>query len=463
MAVEEMEKQIKGSHEKSETENNDLGIEDPSPRCVLEIPVTSSDSDNSSSSSSCSSCSPDKSSSPLSTAPTNGRQWNKMIESIKKKSIRRFSVIPLLASYELTRKNMRRKQPKLSPASENEIDCDQILIAKPSWRNFTYEELVAATDSFNPENMIGKGGHAEVYKGVLPDGETVAIKKLTRHAKEEEERVSDFLSELGIIAHVNHPNAARLRGFSSDRGLHFVLEYSPHGSLSSLLFGSDECLDWKKRYKVALGIADGLSYLHNDCPRRIIHRDIKASNILLSQDYEAQISDFGLAKWLPENWPHHIVFPIEGTFGYLAPEYFMHGIVDEKTDVFAFGVLLLEIITGRRAVDTASRQSIVMWAKPLLEKNSVQEIVDPKLEGDFDETEMKRVMQTASMCIHHVANMRPDMNRLAQLLRGDDRLAELQQKPCGARTVSLDDCDLQDHTSSSYLNDLTRHRQLLME
>ncbi|KAL1196417.1 Receptor-like cytosolic serine/threonine-protein kinase RBK1 [Cardamine amara subsp. amara] len=471
MAVEEMEKKINGSYEKPETEQqkNDLAIEDPSPRCVLEIPVMSSDSDHSSSSS-CSSCSPEKSSSPLSTTPTNvssfyhhGLQWNKMIDSIKKKSIRRFSVIPLLASYELTRKNMRRKQPKLSPSSENEIDCDQILVAKPSWRNFTFEELVAATDNFNPENMIGKGGHAEVYKGVLPDGETVAIKKLTRHAKEVEERVSDFLSELGIIAHVNHPNAARLRGFSSDRGLHFVLEYSPHGSLASLLFGSEECLDWKKRYKVALGIADGLSYLHNDCPRRIIHRDIKASNILLSQDYEAQISDFGLAKWLPENWPHHIVFPIEGTFGYLAPEYFMHGIVDEKTDVFAFGVLLLEIITGRRAVDTDSRQSIVMWAKPLLEKNSAEELVDPQLGNDFDETEMKRVMQTASMCIHHVATMRPDMNRLVQLLRGDDRLAEVQQQSGGARAVSLDGCDDLDHTSLSYLNDLTRHRQLLME
>jgi hypothetical protein len=306
-----MEKKIKGSQE-TELHKNDLSIEDPSPRCVLEIPVMSSDSDNSSS---CSSCSPDKSSSPLSTTPPNVssfHQWNKMIESIKKKSIRRFSVIPLLASYELTRK---KKQPKLSPCSENDFDCDQILVAKPSWRNFTFDELVAATDNFNPENMIGKGGHAEVYKGVLPDGETVAIKKLTRHAKEVEERVSDFLSELGIIAHVNHPNAARLRGFSCDRGLHFVLEYSSHGSLASLLFGSEECLDWKKRYKVAMGIADGLSYLHNDCPRRIIHRDIKASNILLSQDYEAQISDFGLAKWLPEHWPHHIVFPIEGTFG----------------------------------------------------------------------------------------------------------------------------------------------------
>lgn len=147
-----MEKKIKGSHE-TELQKNDLCIEDPSPRCVLEIPVMSSDSDNSSSSSSCSSCSPDKSSSPLSTTPTNVssfHQWNKMIDSIKKKSMRRFSVIPLLASYEFTRKNMRRKQPKLSPSSENEFDCDQILFAKPSWRNFTFEELVAATDNFNP-------------------------------------------------------------------------------------------------------------------------------------------------------------------------------------------------------------------------------------------------------------------------------------------------------------------------
>lgn len=138
--ITEMEKKIKGSNERTESE-------DPSPRCVLEIPATSSDSDNSSS---CSSCSPDKSSSsPLSTTATNGRQWNKMIESIKKKSIRRFSVIPLLASYELTRKNMRRKQPKLSPSPDNVFDCDQFLVAKPSWRNFTYDELVAATDGFN--------------------------------------------------------------------------------------------------------------------------------------------------------------------------------------------------------------------------------------------------------------------------------------------------------------------------
>ncbi|XP_010547588.1 PREDICTED: receptor-like cytosolic serine/threonine-protein kinase RBK1 isoform X2 [Tarenaya hassleriana] len=466
MAVEEKEIHDKGSREKPEVElkRNELGLDDPSPRCVLEIPVLGSDSDNSSS---CSSCSPDKSSSSASTPrgvsaiQHHGLQWNKMIENIKKKSMRRFSVIPLLASYELSRKNFRKKLPK-DPPSDYNVSCDHFLVAKPSWRNFSYDELAAATDDFNPENMIGKGGHAEVYKGTLPDGEIVAIKKLKSNAKVEEEKVSNFLSELGIIAHVNHPNAAHLRGFSTDRGLHFVLEYSPHGSLASWLFGSGESLEWKIRYKVAIGIADGLSYLHHECPRRIIHRDIKASNILLTRDYEAQISDFGLAKWLPENWPHHVVFPIEGTFGYLAPEYFMHGIVDEKTDVFAFGVLLLEIITGRRAVDTASRQSLVIWAKPLLEKNSVREIVDTRLGDNFDSMEMKRVMLTASICIHHIATMRPNMTRVVQLLQGEDGPAELQ-KSGGGRAVSLDGCYLHDYTCAAYLNELTRHRQLVME
>ncbi|CAA7027202.1 unnamed protein product [Microthlaspi erraticum] len=470
MAVEETEKknnkESKEENQEIELHRNDLGLEDSS------SPVIASDTDNSSSNySSFSSCSSDdktsSSPSPFSITPDKnvssssyqGLQWNKMIESIKKKSVRRFAVLPLLASYELKRKNLRRKQPKIS-ISENVFPCDTFFMAKPSWRNFTYEELAVATDHFNPENMIGKGGHAEVYKGVLADGETVAIKKLMSHAKEEEERVSDFLSELGIIAHVNHQNAARLRGFSCDRGFHFVLEYAPHGSLATMLF--EECLEWKIRYKVALGIADGLSYLHNACPRRIIHRDIKASNILLNRDYEAQISDFGLAKWLPENWPHHVVFPIEGTFGYMAPEYFIHGIVDEKIDVFAFGVLLLEIITSRRAVDTASRQSIVAWAKPYLEKNSMEEIVDHRLGNEYCPTEMQRVMLTASMCIQHIATLRPDMTRLVQLLRGEDGPAELQKKPC-ERTVGVNACDLQDYTSSSYLNEITRHRQLLME
>lgn len=441
-------------------------LEDPSPRCVLEIPISGTDSDHSSSSSSsCSSGSTEKLV-PERTGilrESNGIQWKQILDSFKKKSVRRFSVIPLISTYEtIARKNLRRKLARIQHSADVFIDCEGIMAPKPSWRNFDYLELEAATDNFSSENLIGEGGHAKVYKGCLSDGQVVAVKKLMKTEKQEEDRVGDFLSELGIIAHINHPNAARLLGFSIDSGLHLVLEFLPHGSLASVLHGGSDCLEWKKRFKVALGIAEGLQYLHHDCPRRIIHRDIKASNILLNANFEAQISDFGLAKWLPENWIHHIVFPIEGTFGYLAPEYFMHGIVDEKTDVFAYGVLLLEIITGRRAVDS-SRQSLVMWAKPLLEANNAKELADPRLGDDYDPIEMKHAMFTALMCIHHLPNTRPQMIRVVQLLRGEGAPVEFKQKTNAGRAVLLDGCDLQDYTCTTYLKDLNRHMQLVME
>ncbi|KAL0396484.1 UNVERIFIED_CONTAM: Receptor-like cytosolic serine/threonine-protein kinase RBK1 [Sesamum calycinum] len=311
--------------------------------------------------------------------------------------------------------------------------------------------------------LIGKGGHAEVYKGFLPDGHVVAVKKITK-AEKNEDRVGDFLAELGIIAHIDHPNTAKLIGFSSDGGLHLVLQFSPHGSLGTVLHGSEESLDWNLRYKVALGIAEGLKYLHCDCQRRIIHRDITASNILLSEDYDAQISDFGLAKWLPEKWLHHVVSPIEGTFGYMAPEYFMHGIVHEKTDVFAFGVLLLELITGRRAVDS-SQQSLVMWAKPLLEQNNIKEVADPRLGENYSVIEMKRAMFAAFICIHHLPNMRPNMPRVVKVLKGEHEPLDLKnkQKSMGMKALLWESCDLEDYTSTTYLNDLNRHKELIME
>ncbi|CAL0314122.1 unnamed protein product [Lupinus luteus] len=309
--------------------------------------------------------------------------------------------------------------------------------------------------------MIGKGGHAEVFRGYLPDGQVIAVKRLMKNEKDPGDRAGDFLSELGIIAHINHYNATHLVGFGVERGLYFVLQFAPHGSLSSTLFGS-ECFEWNKRFKVAIGVAEGLLYLHQDCPRRIIHRDIKASNILLNDNYEAEISDFGLAKWLPSKWSHHVVFPIEGTFGYLAPEYFMHGVVDEKTDVFAFGVLLLELITGRRAVDSDSRQSLVIWAKPLLETNDIKGIADPRLGEEYDSTEMNLVMVTASMCIHHVSSMRPYMNHVVKLLKGETPI-ELKQSSGQSKSLLLEACDLEDYTCSNYLKDLNRHKQLLME
>ncbi|KAI4314429.1 hypothetical protein L6164_027339 [Bauhinia variegata] len=437
-----------------------------SPRGVLEMTISRADSDQSGSS---------RSSSPenLSVVPrpsllrdnliaNAGPQWKSMIDVFRKKSVRKFSTIPFLTmSYDISRKSLKKRIARLRNGVDGALDLSGVS-SKPSWRNFDYAELAAATDDFSSENLIGKGGHAEVYRGKLADGHVVAVKRIMKDDKDEEDVDGDFLSELGIVAHINHPNAARLIGFSIDGGLFFVLQFAPHGSLSSLLFGS-ECMEWSLRFKVALGVAEGLRYLHHDCPRRIIHRDIKASNILLNQNHDAEISDFGLAKWLPEKWPHHVIFPIEGTVGYLAPEYFMHGIVDEKTDVFAFGVLLLELITSRRAVDDSSRQSLVMWAKPLLDENNIKELADPRLGYAHDPNQMNRAMATASLCVNHLASKRPYMNQVVQLLKGEARPADLKQKSPTSRSTLLDACDLEDYTCSNYLDEINRHMQLVME
>ncbi|KAJ9171904.1 hypothetical protein P3X46_015205 [Hevea brasiliensis] len=282
--------------------------------------------------------------------------------------------------------------------------------------SFTLSALQAATNNFSRENLIGKGGYAEVYKGCLKNGKLVAIKRLTRGTPDEV--IGDFLSEMGIMAHVNHPNTAKLIGYGIEGGMHLVLELSPHGSLASLLYGSKETLTWDIRYKIALGTAEGLLYLHDGCQRRIVHRDIKAANILLTEDFEPQICDFGLAKWLPEHWTHHIVPKFEGTFGYLAPEYLMHGIVDEKTDVFAFGVLLLELVTGRRALDY-SQQSLVLWAKPLLKKSEIRELVDPDLADDYNAGQMNLMLLAASLCIQQSSLRRPQMTQVVQILNGN--------------------------------------------
>ena len=437
----------------AEDENDDGS----SPRGVWEAPVSGSDSDHSSL------CSLERSTSfERGIAGDLGNlQWKKLFGQVKKPSVWKMSTISLLGGANTTKKAFRKKIGRKSN-SEECIDGGDFIMPKPSWRNFCYDELRQATNDFSPDKLIGKGGHAEVYKGCLSDGTVVAVKKILKKEKNDEDKNGDFLAELGIIAHIDHPNAAKLIGFSADRGLHLVLQFLPYGSLGTVLHGtSAESLDWKVRFKVAIGVAEGLQYLHSGCQRRIIHRDITASNILLSEDYEAQISDFGLAKWLPEKWAHLVVSPIEGTFGYMAPEYFMHGLVNEKTDVFAFGVLLLELITGRRAVDS-SRQSLVMWAKPLLEQNKVKEVADPRLGETYDAVEMKRAMFTASTCIHHMPNMRPNMKRVSQLLKGENGV-DMKQKSMGGRALLLDACDFEDYTSATYISDLNRHMQLVME
>ncbi|KAE8076903.1 hypothetical protein FH972_015524 [Carpinus fangiana] len=363
----------------------------------------------------------------------------------------------------LTRRKSKRIREDMVPGPLNSSIDSEFCCFKSSWKNFTLSELQAASNNFSHKNLIGEGGYAEVYKGALEDGQLVAIKRLTRGTQEE--MTADFLCELGTVVHVDHPNIAKLIGYGVEGGMHLVLELSPHGSLASILYGPREKLDWGIRYKVALGTAEGLLYLHEGCQRRIIHKDIKASNILLAEDFEPQISDFGLAKWLPDQWTHHIVSNFEGTFGYLPPEYFMHGVVDEKTDVYAQGVLLLELITGRKALDS-SQQSLVMWAKPLLSKNSIKELVDPCLANAYDSEQMNRLALTASLCIHQSSVHRPKMSQVVKILKGDDQTLELvkQCQQSKLQRTYLDELfDAEEYNpTKTTLNDLDRHMETVL-
>ncbi|XP_061338450.1 probable receptor-like serine/threonine-protein kinase At5g57670 [Gastrolobium bilobum] len=299
---------------------------------------------------------------------------------------------------------------------------------RPSWKCFSYEELFDATNGFSSGNLVGKGGYAKVYKGRLNGGEEIAVKRLTKTSRDDRKE-KEFLTEIGTIGHVRHSNVLPLLGCCIDNGLYLVFELSTVGSVASLIH--DEKLpsvNWKTRYKIAVGTARGLHYLHKGCQRRIIHRDIKASNILLTEDFEPQISDFGLAKWLPSQWTHHSIAPIEGTFGHLAPEYFMHGVVDEKTDVFAFGVFLLEVISGRKPVD-GSYQSLHSWAKPILNKGETEKLADPRLQGVYDVTQFNRLAFAASLCIRASSTWRPSMSEVLEVMEEGEMDKEKWKMP----------------------------------
>ncbi|KAJ9549537.1 hypothetical protein OSB04_022080 [Centaurea solstitialis] len=350
-------------------------------------------------------------------------QWNGFLRKLNPTTSLQGLHPALHAIKRLTRKKstkLTESIPPLTHGLDSELHC-----FAASWKNFSLAELKAATNHFSPENLIGEGGYSEVYKGHLHGGQLIAVKRVIRGTPEE--MTSDFLSELGILVHVNHPNIANVIGYGVEGGMHLVLPLSQHGSLASLLRGEKEKLDWGVRYNIALGTASGLSYLHEGCQRRIIHRDIKAANILISEDFKPKISDFGLAKWLPDQLKYLTVSQFEGTFGYLAPEVFMNGLIDEKTDVYAYGVVLLELITGRPAVDD-SQQSVVMWAKPLIASKDFQELLDPQLSDACDMEQLHCIVIVASQCLHQIPSERPKMGQVYRMLTGDEGILDSNKK-----------------------------------
>ncbi|XP_024382717.1 receptor-like cytosolic serine/threonine-protein kinase RBK1 isoform X4 [Physcomitrium patens] len=390
------------------------------------------------------------------------QKWQAFPSSSKKKELRISDPVLITSSG-----RSDEEEPHLGP-SDHESVHDLLGVscnAKRSWQTFSYEDISLATNNFDSEHLVGKGGYAKVFKGVLKNGQLIAVKKHNRGVTAAEKE-RDFLTELGIVSHVAHTNVAKLLGICIENGLHLVFQFCTLGSLQSLLQSpNNPPFSWEARMKVAVGVAKGLHYLHEQCQRRIIHRDIKASNILLDTDFNPQISDFGLSKWLPERWMHHTVAPIEGTFGYLAPEYFMYGIVDEKTDVFAYGVLLLELITGRRPVDS-KKQNLVAWAKPHLNKCNMKELADLRLDSAFDAGQMQRVVLTAGLCVRSSAHWRPSMSQVLQLLTEEgaenesEDLSRLVSRP---HDFIPSDTESQDYGySDSYESDMQRHRALAL-
>ncbi|XP_030552483.1 proline-rich receptor-like protein kinase PERK9 isoform X2 [Rhodamnia argentea] len=290
---------------------------------------------------------------------------------------------------------------------------------------FTYEELLKATDGFSSQNLLGEGGFGAVYKGFLPDGREIAVKQLKVGSGQGDR---EFKAEVEIISRIHHRHLVSLVGYciAETRRL-LVYEYVPNNTLYFHLHGEGRpVLDWATRVKIAAGAARGLAYLHEDCHPRVIHRDIKSSNILLDNNFEARVSDFGLAK-LALDADTHITTRVMGTFGYMAPEYASSGKLTEKSDVFSFGVVLLELITGRKPVDASQPlgdESLVEWARPLLshalDNEEFEGLADPKLERNYVEAEMFRMMEAAAACVRHSAAKRP---RMGQIVRAFDSLA----------------------------------------
>ncbi|XP_028800638.1 cold-responsive protein kinase 1-like [Neltuma alba] len=289
---------------------------------------------------------------------------------------------------------------------------------------YSYNDLVLATKNFSEENKLGEGGFGAVYKGTLKNGKVVAVKKLTssRSKRVEEE----FESEVMLINNVHHRNLVRLLGCCS-KGYNKILvyEYMKNSSLDRFIFGKKKgSLSWKQRYDIILGIARGLTYLHEEFHVRIIHRDIKTNNILLDDDLQPKIADFGLARLLPEN-KSHVSTRLAGTLGYTAPEYAIYGQLSEKADIYSYGVVVLEIISGQKCrklnVDDDEGASLLQKAWNLYEKGRHLELMDKTLEPNvYDAEEVKKIIEIGLLCTQASVDTRPMMSAVVALLQKKD-------------------------------------------
>ncbi|KAG8374249.1 hypothetical protein BUALT_Bualt11G0111700 [Buddleja alternifolia] len=306
-------------------------------------------------------------------------------------------------------------------------------------KEFSYKELRLATKGFDSNRSIGQGAFGTVYKGILPDtGDIVAVKRCSHSGQ----GTAEFLSELSIIGTLRHRNLVRLQGWCHEKGeILLVYDMMCNGSLDKALFESRMILSWPHRRKILHGVASALAYLHQECENQVIHRDIKSSNIMLDEGFNARLGDFGLARQIEhDKSPDATV--AAGTMGYLAPEYLLTGRATEKTDVFSYGAVVLEVASGRRPIEkevtgvgkVGMSSNLVEWVWSLHREGRLMVAVDPRLGNEFDEGEMRRVLLVGLACSHPDPLARPTMRGVVQMLVGE---AEVPIVPRTKPTMSF--------------------------
>ncbi|KAA8526771.1 hypothetical protein F0562_009000 [Nyssa sinensis] len=311
---------------------------------------------------------------------------------------------------------------KVASPTQRTIDIEEEVSGIQNVKLYTYKELQIATEDFSSANKIGEGGFGSVYKGKLKDGSMAAIKVLSGESRQ---GLREFLTEITVISDVEHENLVKLYGCCVERSQRIlVYGYLENNSLAHTLLGGGRSsiqFSWKTRCKICIGVARGLAFLHEEVQPHIVHRDIKASNVLLDKDVTPKISDFGLAKLFPSNVTH-ISTRVAGTFGYLAPEYAIRGQLTRKADIYSFGVLLLEIVSGRCNTDKqlpVEEQYLLERAWELHERGELVGLVDTFMKGDFDVNEACRFLKIGLLCTQEMPKLRPSMSTVVKMLTGE--------------------------------------------
>lgn len=315
-------------------------------------------------------------------------------------------------------------------------DLDELKIRRA--QTFTYDELERATGGFKEESQVGKGSFSCVFKGVLKDGTVVAVKRATM-SSDMKKNSKEFHTELDLLSRLNHAHLLNLLGYCEEGGERLlVYEFMAHGSLHQHLHGKNkalkEQLDWVRRVTIAVQAARGIEYLHGYACPPVIHRDIKSSNILIDEEHNARVADFGLSLLGPADSGSPLAEPPAGTFGYLDPEYYRLHYLTTKSDVYSFGVLLLEILSGRKAIDMQFDEgNIVEWAVPLIKSGDISAILDPVLKPPSDLEALKRIATVAYKCVRMRGKERPSMDKVTTAL--ERALAQLMGSPCNEQPI----------------------------